>query len=34
MLGKKKDSLENSRNDTGKSHIGKSKEMSFIWIIK
>lgn len=26
--------LKNSRNNTGKSHIGKSMEMAFIWIIK
>lgn len=31
---KKKDSLKNSRNDMGKSHIGRSKEIAFIWIIK
>ena len=31
---KKKDSLKNSRNDMGKSHIGRSMEMTFIWITK
>lgn len=33
-LKKKKDSLKNSRNAMGMSHIGKSVVMAFIWIIK